>query len=146
MALAISVTLNGLVQDAFQYTVVLHAGITAADIGKAVAFDGTSPNQVRLVAAGDPVDGILLTVENRIQEGVLVGTIGMKGGFLMTTDGTTVAVGDQVFGGATAGLIATVAPTLESASGGIAIKATSLQARNRVMEKPTSTTAVVLFF
>ncbi len=146
MALALSVTMNGLVQDGFQYTVVLHSGITAADIGKAVAFDGTNPNQVRLVGAGDPVDGVLLSVENRIQEGILVGTIAMKGGFLMTTDGTTVNVGDQVFGGDTAGLIASVAPTLENASGAQAIKATSLQARNRVMEKPTSTTAVVLFF
>jgi hypothetical protein len=144
MTIGAGVTLLGFPQEDWHFTFNLASGITKADEGKAVAFDGTNPNQVKLAAADEAVLGVLISVENRVQEGILVGTVALKGTFLLTTDGTTVNVGDQVQGGATAGLVKAMPATLESAAGAVAIKATSHQKSNMVVEKPTSTTAVVV--
>ena len=144
MTIGAGVTLLGYPQDMWQFTFTLANGIVAADIGKAVSFDGTNPNQVRLAAANDPIDGVLLSVENRVQEGILVGTVALKGNYLLTTDGTTVNVGDQVQGGATAGTVKAMAATLESAAGAVGVKATTHQKSNLVVQKPTAATAVVV--
>jgi hypothetical protein len=143
MAIGQGVTLLGFPQDAWQFTVKLANGIVKADEGKPVAFDGANPNQMKLCADGDPVDGVLLVVENRVQEGILVGTVAFKGTYLLNTSGV-VNVGDQVQGDGAGGVKA-MAATLENASGAVGIKATSHQWKNKVVEKPTASTAVVMF-
>lgn len=58
-----------------QFTVNLAAGITSASIGLAVTQDTSADNQVKLAGNGDEIIGILYTVEDRINEGELVGTV-----------------------------------------------------------------------
>ncbi len=58
-----------------QFTVVLATGITSADVGKAVSQDTGAANKVKLAGDGDEIIGILYTVEDRINEGQLVGTV-----------------------------------------------------------------------
>lgn len=59
----------------YQLTTNLASGITAADIGKAVTWDNSADNQVKLAGNDDPIVGIIYTVENRVNEGELIGTI-----------------------------------------------------------------------
>lgn len=91
------VSLRGMEHNDFHYPFNLAAGIVAADAGKAVSLDSTAANTVKLAADGDAVLGKLVTVENRSVEGVLVGTVALRGGFKFSTSGT-VAVGDSVQG------------------------------------------------
>ena len=58
-----------------QFTVNYAAGITAADVGKAVTPDNSADNQVKLAGDGDPICGVIYTVENRVNEGQLIGTV-----------------------------------------------------------------------
>ena len=74
-------------------------GITAADKGKAVAIDATAAKTVKLAGADDIIIGHLSTVEDRVTEGVLIGTVDLKGGFSFPiATGETVEVGDTVIG------------------------------------------------
>lgn len=91
------VSLRGMEHDDFHYPFNLAAGIVAADVGKAVSLDSTAANTVKLAADGDTVLGKLVTVESRTIEGVLVGTVALRGGFKFSTTGA-VAVGDSVQG------------------------------------------------
>jgi hypothetical protein len=61
-----------------QFTCVLAAGITNADIGKAVSLDTSADNKVKLAGDGDVIIGRLLTVENRVNEGQLIGTVAFR--------------------------------------------------------------------
>jgi hypothetical protein len=142
MTIGAGVTLLGFPQDLWHFTFVIAAGATKADEGKPVTFDTSAANQMKLSADGDCLDGTLISLENRVQEGILVGTVALKGTFLFNTNGT-VNVGDQVQAGPT-GTVKVLVPTLESASAGQAIKATSYQKVNIVVEKPTGSTAVVI--
>ena len=72
------VTLKGFYFEDSMFTCVLASGITAADIGKAVSWDTGAANKVKLAADGDSICGRLETVENRVQEGVLVGTVAFR--------------------------------------------------------------------
>lgn len=58
-----------------QFTVNYADGITAADAGKAVTPDNSADNQVKLAGDGDPICGVIYTVEDRVNEGQLVGTV-----------------------------------------------------------------------
>jgi hypothetical protein len=142
MAIGAGVTLLGFPQETWHFTFNLAAGMTKADEGKPVAFDPSGANKVKLCADNDPIEGVLISVENRVQEGILVGTVALKGTFLLNTSGT-VNVGDQVQGNGTGGAKA-MAATLENASGAVGIKATTHQKSNVVVEKPTANTAVVI--
>lgn len=64
--------------DDFQFTVNLAAGITLADEGKALTQDTSADTTMKLAGDGDPIDAILIKVENRVIEGHLVGTVGFK--------------------------------------------------------------------
>lgn len=64
--------------EAFQLTVNLASGITSADIGKPVTQDTSADNQVKLAGDGDPIIGVLYTVEDRVNEGTRVGTVEFK--------------------------------------------------------------------
>lgn len=61
-------------QDA-QLTVNLKAGIVKANEGLAVSWDDTADDTVKLAGDGDPICGVLYTVEDRKTEGKLVGTV-----------------------------------------------------------------------
>ena len=99
------VTLVGIPQQDFRFTFRLTAGMVAADIGKPVALSTAANNTVKLAGDGDVVIGRLLTYRNLTTEGIIVGTVELKGGFRFDTTGATVAVGDQVVGSATAGAV-----------------------------------------
>jgi hypothetical protein len=121
------VTLRGQTQPESRYTFVLDAAIVVGDIGKAVSIKAGSANTVKLAAAGELVVGRLYSFEDRTVEGIKVGTVETRGGFVMTTTGV-VAVGDSVVGDA---IVGTVKAGADS--------------RNRIVEILTGTTAVVLF-
>ena len=89
------VTLRGQTQPESRYTFVLDAAIVVGDIGKAVSIKAGSANTVKLAAAGELVVGRLYSFEDRTVEGIKVGTVETRGGFVMTTTGV-VAVGDSV--------------------------------------------------
>lgn len=93
------VSLSGIEHDDFHYPFRLASGITRADVGKAVALDTSAANTVKLAGDGDTIVGKLVTVENRVTEGILVGTVALKGGFAFTIKtGQTVAVGATAVG------------------------------------------------
>ena len=87
----------GIPHSEFRRTVYLAAGTTKADEGKPVTLDTTANNTFKLAGADDVVYGNLKVVENRVQEGILVGTVEFKGGFTWTKSGV-VAVGAGVVG------------------------------------------------
>jgi hypothetical protein len=62
----------------FQLTVNLAAGITSADVGKALAQDLSADNTLKLAGNGEEIVAILYTVEDRVNEGQLVGTAEFK--------------------------------------------------------------------
>jgi hypothetical protein len=64
----------GYTTDWSNRTVNLAAGIVAADVGKALAIDATAANTFKLAGDGDVIAGRLEVVENRINEGTLIGT------------------------------------------------------------------------
>lgn len=91
------ISLVGIPHSEFRRTVYLTAGITKADEGKPVTIDTTANNTFKLAGADDVVMGNLKVVENRVQEGILVGTVEFKGGFQWTKSGA-ITVGDGVVG------------------------------------------------
>jgi len=91
------ISLVGIPHSEFRRTVYLAAGITSADVGKPVTLDTSANNTFKLAGANDVIYGNLKVVENRVQEGILVGTIEFKGGFQWTKSGV-IAVGDGVVG------------------------------------------------
>ncbi len=121
------VTLRGQTQPESRYTFLLDSAIVVGDIGKAVALKPGTANTVRLAAADDLILGRLYSFEDRSVEGIKVGAVETRGGFLFSTTGV-VAVGNSIVGGATAGY---------GKAGD--------DPRNRVVEIPAADTAVVLF-
>lgn len=91
------ISLVGIPHSEFRRTVYLAAGITSADVGKPVTLDTSANNTFKLAGADDVIYGNLKVVENRVQEGILVGTIEFKGGFQWTKSGV-IAVGGGVVG------------------------------------------------
>lgn len=95
------ISLRGMTHEKFHYPFYLKAGIVKADVGKAIAMDSTAANTVKLAEDGDIVVGQLVTVEDRSIEGVLVGTVAMRGGFTFTEKAAptyAIALGDSVVG------------------------------------------------
>lgn len=91
------ISLVGIPHSEFRRTVYLAAGIVAADVGKPVTLDTTADNTFKLAGADDVIYGCLKVVENRVQEGILVGTVEFKGGFTWTKSGV-IARGAGVVG------------------------------------------------
>lgn len=91
------ISLVGIPQNEFRLTVALAAGITSADVGKPVTQDLTANNTFKLAGADDVIVGNLKVVENRLVEGILVGTVEFKGGFTWTKSGS-IALGAGVVG------------------------------------------------
>lgn len=72
------VTFRGYAFPEWNFTATLASGITTSDIGKAVSIDTGGSNKVKLAADGDVIIGRLESVENRTQQGILVGAISLK--------------------------------------------------------------------
>ena len=81
-------------------TVRLAAGITRASEGKAVTQDTSAPNTYKLAGDGDPIFGRLEIVEDRANEGQLVGNVKLllMGVKLPIKAASGVAVGSFVIG------------------------------------------------
>jgi len=93
------VSLRGFHFEDWSLTFVLAAGITTADVGKAVSIDTGAANKVKLAADGDVIVGRLATVEDRTVEGQLIGAVELKfANILPIKTGETIAVGDTVVG------------------------------------------------
>lgn len=92
------VSLRGFHFEDASLTVNLQAGITDADVGKAVSMT-TTANTFKLAADGDTIVGRLASVEDRTVEGQLVGAVEFQfANYLPIKAGQTVAVGDTVIG------------------------------------------------
>lgn len=76
------------------------------DIGKAVSQDTTADSTAKLCAAGERILGALFSYEDRVTEGIKIGTISRKGYFLFTYTGADPSRGHGVVGGATPGFVA----------------------------------------
>lgn len=84
-------------QDACR-TVILATGVTQTHLGRALTWDGTNANRMRLSGDNDPIDGRLTQVEDRGSLG-LIGTVQLR--FideLPILENETIAVGAQVLG------------------------------------------------
>lgn len=98
-SIGMGVTLRGIIFPESGITVNLASGITRTHVGRAVSWDSSGPNKVKLAGDGDTVLGSLFQVEDRKQEGVLVGTVRLDGGFFFPIKaGATVTVGQSVVG------------------------------------------------
>ena len=86
------------------FTFTLASGITVADIGKAVSVDTGAGMKVKLATDNEKIFGRLEAVEDRVQEGVLIGTVSLKFMGKLPSTGT-INVGDSVVGSATAGTV-----------------------------------------
>lgn len=110
-----NVSLAGFHFEDFSLTFKLTAGITANDVGKAVALSTAAPNTVKLAGDGDVIIGRLATVEDRTIEGTLLGAVELKfANTLPIKTGEVVVVGDTVVG-AGAGEVKTLKVTGVSA-------------------------------
>lgn len=107
MAIAIGegVSLRGFYSEDWSLTWNLAAGIVAADIGKAMTQDTTAANTAKLAGDNDSIIGVLVSRENRVQEGTLVGAISHQFGVSLTYTGGLPAIGAQVVGASVAGTV-----------------------------------------
>lgn len=139
------ISLNGMFIEEFQFPFNLKSGITSSDAGKAVSLDTSAANTVKLAGDGDAILGRLEVVEDRTAEGVLVGTVSLKGGFkLPVKSGETVAVGDTIQG-AGSGEVKTIAVSTDTdGTGTPTIKHTVHDGRNIVVEVGTGYAIAIL--
>jgi hypothetical protein len=100
------ISLRGITHEDFHYPFNCANTMTIADVGKPVALDTTAARTVKIAGNDDVVLGVLVSFEDRVVEGVKVGTVALKGGFKLTgVSGHTIAVGGTVVGSATAGQV-----------------------------------------
>lgn len=97
-AIGAGVSLRGIPVEAFDFTWNLNSAVVAADVGKPMSVDTAAANTAKIAADGDAVMGSLASYENRVQEGIKVGTISHKTGVKYTYTGTAPTVGGQIQG------------------------------------------------
>ena len=73
-----TVDLNGIHFEDRKVTMVLATSIVKADEGKPVTIDTAANNRVKIAGDGDNILGYLEVVENRVVEGIKVGTIALN--------------------------------------------------------------------
>jgi hypothetical protein len=123
----------------------LHADIVAADVGKAVAIDTSANAMVKLAGDNDVVVGRLETWENRVQEGIKVGTVAFGGALrLPVKSGETVVRGGSVQGAGAGEVKPLAAQTDTDGTGTPTIKNASHDFSNLVLEVHTGY-CIVLF-
>lgn len=138
-AIGNGVTLRGLYSEDFAYTWNLsntggvnpNASITADGATAAMVQDTTADNTARPSTDGTEIIGALRTYENRVQEGIVVGTIYHKGNFVFMYTGTAPTRGQAVVGSATPGKVKA---------------ATAQNSRNTVVAVDTTAQTVVVMF
>lgn len=106
------VSVRGIVFNQFDITFNISGTVVAADVGKAVTLDTAAANTMKLAGDGDTIYGILRSYENRVQEGIKVGTVSMKFSEKLSYTGTIPPIGTQVVGGTTPGYVKTVTVAL----------------------------------
>lgn len=111
----VAVNLNAIHFPEWHIPFNLASGIVAADVGKAVALDTSVANTVKLAGDGDAVFGRLEIVENRVQEGMLIGTVALKFIAKLPKSGT-VNVGDHLQG-AGSGAVKALTVSQDTAAG-----------------------------
>lgn len=131
------VTLRGFFNEDASLTFNLAAGIVRADVGKAMALDSSAPNTAKLAGADEHILGILMSWENRVQEGILVGTVCLQFSTSLPYVGTIPPIGTQVCGSATPGSVKTATVALATAQ--------SRKPAIVVEQNATAGTVVVLF-
>ncbi len=101
------ITFDEIVHEDSQYPFYVSGTINrAADIGKAVAIDATAPYTVKLAGDGDKVLGKLASYEDRVNEGIKVGTVSVAGGFALPRANANIVINVGEFvQGAGAGLV-----------------------------------------
>lgn len=72
------VDLRGTYFEDSMFTFNLDSGIVVADIGKPVTIDTAGQNKVKIAGSGNPIFGVLATVEDRTVEGIKVGTVSRR--------------------------------------------------------------------
>lgn len=138
------VSLNGFHFEDWQFSFNLAAGITKADIGKAVTLDTSAANTVKLAGDGDVIHGRLEVVEDRSQEGSLIGNVAWK--FIQklpVKSGETVALGDLVQGAGSGEVKALAVSTDTDGTGTPAILAAKHMNAPRVVEVLTGYVVVI---
>lgn len=101
------VSLRGVPFPDFELVWNVSGTLTQADVGKAVTQDTAAASTVKLAGDGNPILGNLVSYENRVVEGIKIGTVAHKGCFKFEYTGTAPVVGDKVVGSATAGKVKT---------------------------------------
>ncbi len=109
------VTLRGFYSEDQTFTYNLAAGIVRADVGKAMSLDTSAANTAKLAVADESILGVLVSWENRVQEGVLVGSICESFSVKLPYAGTIPPIGTQVCGSATPGSVKTATAALATA-------------------------------
>lgn len=99
------VTLRGFEDEKYTFTWNISGTTVAADVNKAVSQDITADETAKLCADGEVILGQLRSFENRVQEGIQVGAVKMKGTMLFTYTGTAPVKGNSVVGSATPGVV-----------------------------------------
>ena len=110
-----TISLNGIFHEDAQYPFLLASGIDADDVGKAVSM-GSAANTVKLAADGDVIIGRLEVVEDRVTEGVLIGTVALQGGYKFPVAtglaaGDVPDVGEYLHGGGAGGVKGSTTPS-----------------------------------
>lgn len=146
MTIGNGVTLRGIPQEDFEFTFNISGTVVAADVGKPMTLDTTADNTAKLAGDGDAIIGCLQSIENRVQEGIVVGTVAMKGCFKFLYTGTAPARGVKVVGSATDGKVkAGAVDTANTTTGAITIGTAVLVPHLVVAVDTTATSVDVLF-
>lgn len=122
-----------MVHEDAQYPFYVSGNINVStDIGKAVTIDATAAYMVKLAGDGDVVLGKLAVYENRVNEGIKVGTVSVDGGFELPR--------------ANANVVINVGQTVQGAGNGLvkAINANATQSRLLVVDNTKATAVTVI--
>lgn len=88
---------RGFVHEDFNIPFYVSGTIAQADIAQPVSIDTGANHTVKMAADDDVIVGVLATYEDRVVEGVKVGTVAMKGGFqFAAVSGHTITVGGSI--------------------------------------------------
>lgn len=146
------VSFDGIFDEGAQLTfLVSDSGLTKATAeGYAVELDTATANTVKLATSGGPILGRLDIYENRVTEGVKLGTVSLRGGYRFIVEPTAIggadepAKGDFIVG-AGSGKVKKLALTgfATDAPGIAAAAAAAIAARWRVVEVATDKSYVV---
>lgn len=141
------ISLRGIYQDAFNYPFYVSGSPTQSDVGKAVSLDTTAANTVKLAADGDPIFGVLVSLEDRTVEGIKIGAVATKGGFklpVVSGGAGAISVGSEVQGAGSGEVKVLATQNDTDGTGAPAIKGGTHQKRNVVVEKISTTHVVIV--